>query len=63
MFTMDHDFLIEAARRQRAGLPFATVIYVQQLAISIGHCVEDLQIIAETFDAAEGNSRIVYLPL
>ncbi len=63
VFTCDTDFLTEAVRRQREGLPFATVIYISQVAVVIGRCVNDLELISKTFDPPESNGRIVYLPL
>ena len=63
VFTRDQDFLAEAVRRQRAGIPFATVVFARQLRVSIGQCVQDLELIskASTPDACRG--QIVYLPL
>jgi predicted nuclease of predicted toxin-antitoxin system len=47
LFTYDHDFLVEAARRQRAGETFAGIIYADQLNVTIGLCVSDLEVIAK----------------
>src|SRR5262245_3891077 len=46
LFTRDDDLLVEAAIRQRDGLPFAGVVYAHQLHVSIGQCVSDLEVIA-----------------
>ena len=63
VFTRDRDFLAEAVRRQRAGLPFATVIYARQLRVSIGQCVEDMELVAKAAAPEEQSGQIVYLPL
>ena len=46
LFTQDADFLNEVASRQRKGLRFAGVIYAAQKGMTIGNCVDDLQLIA-----------------
>lgn len=63
VFTTDSDFLVEAARRQRSGEPFAGVVYAHQLRVSIGQCVNDLEIIAKAVDLADLRERVLYLPL
>lgn len=42
LFTQDEDLLVEATRRQQAGIEVAGVIYAHQNAVSIGQCVLDL---------------------
>jgi hypothetical protein len=37
----------EATRRQREGIPFHGIVYAHQLRVSIGRCVEDLDLIAK----------------
>ena len=39
LFSQDEDMLAEAVKRQRAGEPFATVIFARQLDLSIGRCI------------------------
>ncbi len=63
LFTHDQDFLAEATRRQVAGIPFAGVIYAAQVGISIGQCVNDLELLAKVYDPPEMINRLVYLPL
>ncbi len=46
LFTQDIDLVREAARRQRAAVPFGGVIYAHQLRITIGRCVEELELLA-----------------
>src|SRR5262245_5136586 len=47
LFTQDADLLAEAARRHRSGENFARVIYAHQLGVTIGQCINDLEIIAK----------------
>ena len=43
VFSQDQDFLIEAARRQATGEPFAGVVYAHQRYVSIADCITDLE--------------------
>lgn len=63
MFTRDTDFLIESARRQSAGTAFAGVIYAHQLRVSIGACVDDLELLALACEPADFADRVQYLPI
>jgi predicted nuclease of predicted toxin-antitoxin system len=63
LFTRDEDFLVEAASRQRAGIPFAGVIYAHQLRVTIGQCVRDLELIAKCCDPADLANHVEHLPL
>jgi Domain of unknown function (DUF5615) len=47
LFTRDDDLLAEAAKRQRKEIPFRGLVYAHQLRVSIGRCVQDLEIIAK----------------
>lgn len=63
LFTRDDDLLTEATRRQREGIPFHGVIYAHQLRVSIGACIEDLEIIAKTGEPEDLASGVQFLPL
>ncbi len=63
LFTQDDDLLEEAAKCHRAGRPFSGVIYAHQLRVTIGVCVQDLEIIAKSADEAEMESQVIFLPL
>jgi predicted nuclease of predicted toxin-antitoxin system len=62
LFTMDDDLLAEAAERQQNKIPFAGVIYAHQLRVSIGICVQDLEIIAQAADPEDVKNNVVFLP-
>lgn len=63
LFTQDEDLLAEAKHRQVEDIPFAGVIYAHQLRITVGRCVNDLELIARATDAKELVDRVEYLPL
>ena len=63
MFTQDDDFLAEANRRQSNGEYFAGVVYVHQLSLTIGQCINDLGTIALASNLEEYKNQVKYLPL
>jgi predicted nuclease of predicted toxin-antitoxin system len=63
LFTQDDDLLIEAARRQREGIPFCGIIYAHQLRTSIGACIRDLETIAQAGEPEDLASEVQFLPL
>ena len=63
LFTQDEDLLAEAKHRQIENIPFAGVIYAHQLRITIGRCVQDLELIAKLAEPEELANRVEYLPL
>ncbi|HEX8888483.1 MAG TPA: DUF5615 family PIN-like protein [Pyrinomonadaceae bacterium] len=63
LFTQDDDLLKEAARRQEAGEGFAGVIYGHQLNITVGQCIEDLELIAQATELVDWANQVTYLPL
>jgi hypothetical protein len=63
LFSQDEDLLSEAARRQYSGETFAGVIYAHQLKVTIGQCINDLELIAQVGEPEEFANRVEYLPL
>ena len=63
LFTFDADLLVEAARRQREGIFFFGLVYTHRFHISIGKCIDDLEIIAQAGEKEDVTNRILYLPL
>ncbi len=63
LFTRDDDLLAEATKRQREEIPFHGVIYAHQLRVSIGRCVQDLEIIAKAGEPEDLMNGIMFLPL
>ena len=63
LFSQDDDLLREAARRQQVGGRFAGVIYAHQLNITVGQCIDDLELIATATEPKEWLDHVMYLPL
>jgi hypothetical protein len=60
LFSQDEDLLTEAASRQRSGNRFAGVVYAHPLGITIGQCIDDLELIAGVYEPDEILNRLVY---
>ncbi|MDJ0756594.1 MAG: DUF5615 family PIN-like protein [Ardenticatenaceae bacterium] len=63
LFTQDDDFLTEAAERLQSGQAFYGIIYAHQLRVSIGKCIEDLELIVKVGEPEDLNNTVKYLPL
>jgi uncharacterized protein with PIN domain len=63
LFTFDQDLLREAAQRQQAGESFAGVVYAHPLKVSVGQCVEDLELLAKLSEPEDLANQVEYLPL
>ncbi len=63
LFTRDDDLLGEAAKRQGEGIPFYGIVYAHQLRVSIGRCVQDLELIAKAGEPADLLNGVMFLPL
>ena len=63
LFTQDDDLLKEAAKRQKSGTSFLGVIYAHQLSVSIGGCINDLEIIGKAAKPEELFNSVIFLPL
>jgi hypothetical protein len=63
LFSQDTDFLREAAACQESGLAFSGVIFGEQLALTVGRCIRDLELIAKVYDPPDIANCIEFLPL
>jgi hypothetical protein len=63
LFTRDEDLLSIAAACQRSSEAFSGVVYAHQDDVTIGRCIEDLELIAKAGSIEEYASRVVFLPL
>ncbi len=63
LFSQDRDLLREARLRQREGRPLAGVICAHQLRITVGRCIDDLELVAKANEPQDFTSRVEYLPL
>ena len=63
LFSRDVDLLAEATRRQRSRISFHGVIYAHQLRVSIGVCIQNLEIIAKAGEPEDLINGVKFLPL
>lgn len=63
LFSQDDDLLVDATRRQAAGLPFSGVVYAHQLRVSIGECIQDLYLVATAGEVDDLRNSVMFLPL
>jgi predicted nuclease of predicted toxin-antitoxin system len=63
LVTHDKDFLREASERQQSGQTFAGIIYAHQIEMTIGECLNDLELIAKGYEPEDLINRLEYLPL
>jgi hypothetical protein len=63
IFTQDDDLLAEADRCQQSGQLFTGVVYAHQLRVTIGQCVNDLELTAKVYEPADMANRVEHLPL
>jgi hypothetical protein len=63
LFTRDDDLLKEATLRQQLGQRFKGVIYAHQRRVSIGQCIQDLELIATLGTDEDIAGKVMYLPL
>ena len=62
LFTFDDDLLIEAAGRQQENHQFSGIIYAHPLRISIGQCIQDLELIAKAGEPQDLQNRVEFIP-
>jgi predicted nuclease of predicted toxin-antitoxin system len=63
LFSMDKHLRREAALRQRSGEFFAGVVAADELNITVGQCIEDLELVAKVYDPEDMANKLEYLPL
>ncbi len=63
LFTFDDDLLTEATKRQHEHKPFSGVLYAHPLRISIGQCIQDLELVAKAGQPEDMQNRVEFLPL
>jgi predicted nuclease of predicted toxin-antitoxin system len=63
VFTQDEDFLVIASQWQRAGRPFAGVIFGSQENLSIGQAIENLELIAKACEPEQMHNGVQFIPL
>jgi hypothetical protein len=62
LVSMDADLVIEAERRQTAGIEFAGIVFARQ-RLPIGRLIEELEVVAGASEPEELRGVLIYLPL
>jgi hypothetical protein len=62
LVSSDVDLIVEARALQRAGIPFAGVIFAPQ-ELPVGQCIEELELAAEAGTPADFADSLLFLPL
>jgi len=63
LVTQDEDLLAEATLRQRTGRYFVGIVFAPQTGVTIGQCVENLELLSKATKLTEWGNRVEYLPL
>jgi hypothetical protein len=63
VFSQDEDFLVIASEWHRTGRLFSGVIFGSQQSLSIGHAVEDLELIAKACEPEQLSNDVQFIPL
>jgi len=61
LFSTDKDLIIEARRRQRAGVRFTGVVFAPQ-QLPIGDCVQQLELVAKAGRPEDLVDSLFFLP-
>lgn len=62
LFSQDEDMLREAHRRMAGGASFTGSVYAHQLNVTIGQCVDALELICRDGTPGEFANSVEYLP-
>ena len=63
LFSRDKDLLRIATERQVGNRLFSGLVYAHQLRVSIGRCVDELELIAEATNPEEWIDKVMFLPI
>ena len=63
IFTQNDDFLEIVDERRQRLLAFPGLVYAHQAHVSVGQCIDDLEIIAKASDPADIVDTVCFLPL
>ncbi len=63
LFSQDQDLLQIAREWQYTGQSFAGLVFSAQQGVSIGQCVEDLELLAQCYAPEEIANQVIFLPL
>jgi len=63
LFSRDEDLLVETAKRQKSGRTFSGLVYAHQLRVTVGQCINDLELIGKISEPEDFLNRVEHLPL
>ena len=63
MVSFDADMVRHAARRQREGIAFPSLVFCHLTQQSVGDCIRDLEVTAKTSESEDLANAIIFLPL
>jgi hypothetical protein len=63
MVSSDEDMLIISSRWLASGKHFAGLVYLRQLAMSVGQAVVELELIAKASKPGENVDQVIYVPM
>lgn len=63
LVSQDRDLIVEAVRRQRAGIAFSGLIWGSQLSHTLARTLDDLELISLSYDPEDMTNQIQQLPL
>ena len=63
LFSQDSDLLVHASHRQQTNQKLSGLIYAHQLALTIGQCIDELELAAKVCEPEELRNRVIFLPL
>jgi predicted nuclease of predicted toxin-antitoxin system len=61
LLTNDTDFLAIGTARQRTGTFFAGIVYAHQNRVSIGRCIEQLELMAQLLEPSDVANQVIHL--
>ena len=63
LFSQDRDLLRYAAYWQQLGRRFTGLVFGHQQRVTIGSCIQDLDLICQVYAPEELENQVIYLPL
>ncbi|MCX6152356.1 MAG: DUF5615 family PIN-like protein [Ignavibacteriales bacterium] len=63
LFTFDDDLLKIASANIDSGKEFSGLVFAHLLGITIGVCIQDLEIISNVLEIEEMRNQIIFLPI
>jgi hypothetical protein len=63
LFSFDDDLLVIAKQNISIGKNFSGLIFAHPLTITIGTCIQDLELISNVLEIEETSNQIIFLPI